>query len=246
MDTSANELKEKYITRGAAFVRMNRTAEGMRCFREALRHGDDYRVYYTIGSVFYKQGKFKKAVLELEKSRRLNDGFGPADLLLGLSFNRLGNYRAAEASFLRALDLMTENRVALMGLAVLYYDTGRPEKALECIDRLRIHDIKNMNLRKFRADILYRLRKLDESAEEFKELALEKDRFRSYTDLARAIPKDVYTDKYGTLAKKISALESSHEKSREQLVALSLCYLLGGDSGRAIDCLFGARKLLLN
>ncbi len=244
--SSNTHSKESCLRQGSIYSKIDKLEEALRCYNEALVHGEDFRIHYNIGNLFYRQGKYKNAVLELDKSRRLNDSFGMSVLLMGLSFSRMGNYKAAETCYVRTLEIMPGNRVALTGLALVCIETGRLEKALSIIDRLISADRSNLNVKKLRADILYRLDKYDESAKEIKELVPLNERCRHYHDIARTIPVGVYSDRYGSLDEKICALESIEEKNRGQKIALSLCYLLRGEANRAIDYLFEARKMSCN
>jgi len=239
--------REAYLNLGSLYSRMNRLGEAMECYRKALELGDDYLVHFNMGSLLYKTGEYKQAVLALEKSRRQNGSFTLTLLVMGLSFSRLRNHAAAESCFARVLDLDSGNRVALTALAIIELDRKNHEHALELIDRILAADSANGSARKLRADVLYRMNRLDESASEIKSLRDEADDYRSYDDFIRSIPLEIYTDRYGTIEDKIAALgEKTTPGDRDSLLSLSLCYLLAGDPDRAIDLLFEAKKSILN
>ena len=91
------------------------------------------------------------------------------------------------------------------------------------------------------------MNRLDESADEIKSLRSEEDDYRAYDDFIRSIPLEIYTDRYGTIEEKIASLgEKTAPGDRDGLLSLSLCYLLTGDSERAIDLLFEAKKSIMN
>ncbi len=239
--------REAYLNLGSLYSRMNRLGEAMDCYRKALELGDDYLVHFNMGSLLYKTGEYKQAVLALEKSRRRNGSFTLTLLVMGLSFSRMRNHAAAESCFARVLELDSGNRVALTALAIIELDRKNHEHALELIDRILAADSANGSARKLRADVLYRMNRLDESASEIKSLRDEADDYRSYDDFIRSIPLEIYTDRYGTIEDKIAALgEKATPGDRDGLLSLSLCYLLAGDPDRAIDLLFEAKKSILN
>lgn len=239
--------RDAYLNLGALYSRMNRLGEAMDCYRKALELGDDYLVHFNMGSLLYKKGEYKQAVLVLEKSRRQNGSFTLTLLVMGLAFSRLRNHAAAGACFERVLELEAGNRVALTALAIIELDRKNYERSLGLIDRILAEDSSNGSARKLRADVLYRMNRLDESASEIKSLRDEEHDYRSYDDFIREIPLEIYTDRYGTIEDKIASLgEKAAPGDRDSLLSLSLCYLLAGDPDRAIDLLFEAKKSLLN
>jgi len=244
---SDSSNREAYLNLGSLYSRMNRLGEAMECYRKALELGDDYLVHFNMGSLLYKTGEYKQAVLALEKSRRLNGSFTLTLLVMGLSFSRMRNHAAAEACFERVLELDTDNRVALTALAIIELDRKNYEHSLDLIDRILAADAANGSARRLRADVLYRMNRLDESADEIKSLRSEEDDYRAYDDFIRSIPLEIYTDRYGTIEEKIASLgEKTGPGDRDGLLSLSLCYLLTGDSERAIDLLFEAKKSIMN
>ncbi len=239
--------REAYLNLGSLYSRMNRLGEAMECYRKALELGDDYLVHFNMGSLLYKTGEYKQAVLALEKSRRLNGSFTLTLLVMGLSFSRMRNHAGAQACFERVLVFEAGNRVALTALAIIELDKNNYDRSLELIDRILSADTANAGARKLRADVLYRMNRLDESASEIKSLRDQEDDYRAYDDFIRSIPLEIYTDRYGTIEEKIASLgKKAAPGDRDSLLSLSLCYLLAGDSDRAIDLLFKAKKSILN
>ncbi|OPZ37825.1 MAG: photosystem I assembly protein Ycf3 [Spirochaetes bacterium ADurb.BinA120] len=239
--------RDAYLNLGSLYSRMNRLGEAMDCYSKALELGDDYLVHFNMGGILYKRGEYKQAVLTLEKSRRLNGSFPLTLLVMGLAFSRLRNHNAASACFERVLELDAGNRIALTALAIIELDRDDYERSLRLIDRILTDDSTNGGARKLRADVLYRMNRLDESASEIKSLRNEEGQYRSYDEFIRTIPLEIFTDRYGTIEEKIAALgEKTASGDRDSLLGLSLCYLLTGDSDRAIDLLFEAKKNILN
>jgi tetratricopeptide (TPR) repeat protein len=240
--------KETYINLGSLYSRMNRLGDAMKCYEKALSLGEDYLVHFNVGSIYYKMGHYKRAVLQLEKSRKLNGSFALTLLVMGLSFSRLRNYKAAEKCFQEVLRLLPDNRTALTAVAIICFETGRYEEALGLIDKILGLDSANTGIRKLRADVLFRMNRPEESAGELKTLKESREEFKSYDEFVRSIPAEMYADKYGTIDEKIETLKtrSRFGGDKEDLLSLSLCFLLKGDSDKAIDYLIEARKSILN
>jgi tetratricopeptide (TPR) repeat protein len=242
------DFKEAYLNLGALYSRMREIKKAIICYKKALRIGEDYLTYFNLGSILYKNGDHKKAVLSLDRSRRLNRNFVLSILVMGLCFSRLKNFKAAEACFHEALSMQPDNRSALTALAIIYIDKKKYSKSLELLNKIISLDTKNLRVRKLKANVLYHLNRLDESASEIKHLKTYSDNFRSYDEFIQSIPIQIYTDKYGTIDKKISSIQKSAKgsKDRKNLITLSLCYILKGETDAAIDYLFEARKGLYN
>ncbi len=239
--------RESCINLGSLYSRMNRYDEAMECYEKALLVNEDYLTHFNVGSIHYKRGDYKKAVLALEKSRQLNPGFPLSMLVMGLSFSRLKNLNAAKSCFLKVLKTCPGNRVAITALAIIYYEKKDYERALRLINKLLTGDETNTAMRKLRADVLYRLDRVDESARDLIDVSGRKEEFRLYDEFVKSVPVDIYTDRYGSIGDKIITLEARGAAlDKDELVALSLCYLLKGDSGRAIESLFEARKRMIN
>lgn len=243
---SAN--KEVYINLGSLYSRMNRFSEAMQCYEKALTLGEDYIVYFNIGSMYYKKGEYKKAVLELEKSRRLNGDFILTLLVMGLSFSRLRNLKAAESCFAEVLRMWPDNRVALMAMAFIYYETGRYVRALETIGKIAQADSGATAIKKLRADTLYKMNNFEDATAEWKSIKDRDADYTAYDEFIKTIPAEMYTDKYGTIHEKIEQLKTRthYGGDKEDFIALSLCYLLSGNTDRVIDCLMELKKSMVN
>jgi predicted Zn-dependent protease len=134
------------------------------------------------------------------------------------------------------------HRVAATALAILYYNDKQYDQAITLLNDLTGDETRNLVLREMKSDILYQTGKIDESAEEIKQIMKVSDGYTFYDQYISSIPVEVYTDKYGTLDDKISILTSNNKNDSQNLITLSLCYLFKGDTDRAIDYLFQAKK----
>jgi tetratricopeptide (TPR) repeat protein len=222
---------------------MKRFEDALLCYQKAAEMEEDSLTWFNIGSIFYRQNEFKQAVIALEKAKRLNSSFALPVLVMGLSYRHLANIKAAEHCFKDVLSLTADNEVALTGLTMLFFDSGKLHQALEMADRLLIIKPGNISVRKLRSNILYGLGRTGESAGEIKELRENDKGYRSFDDFVESIPSDIFDDRFGGIESKIDSLEEKVKKteSQEDMMALSLCYLFKGDSDRAIDFLFKAK-----
>ena len=241
-------FKEAYINLGSLHARMDQMEEAMQCYNRALEHGEDHILYFNIGSIYYKQRNFKKAIINLSRSRKLKTDFALAPLVMGLSYSRLKSSKPAENCFTDVLKIWPDNLIALTALSILHFQSGQLSDAMKFVDRILVLDNLNEGIRKLRARILHRQGRSNEYAGEIKMIKQSSKEFLLFDDFIKSIPVDVYSDKYGTIDEKI---ENLREKSRENpgpsnLISLSLCHLLKGDTDIAIDFLLEAEKRLIN
>lgn len=243
-----SDHKEGFINLGMHYSRMNRLSDAMACYEKALALGEDYMVYFNIGSIHYRRGEYKKAVLDLDRSRRLNGSFLLATLAMGLSFRRLGNFKAAETCFCEVLRGAPRNRAALAGLMAVYWAAGRFEDALRLTDVLLSSEGGRGGIRRLRADMLIRLKRYEESVGELKSMKEEDGSFRRYDECVKEMPPELLADSYGTIEDKIESLKTrvAYDAQASDCIALSLCCLLAGDSDSAVEYLVLAKKQFLN
>lgn len=243
-----NDFREAYLNLGSLYARLEKYSEAMKCYDRAVLLGEDYLVYFNIGSIYYKMGEYKKAIINLDKSRRIDGSFVSTPLVMGLSFSRLKNTKGAEGCFKSVLAVNPDNPVALVALAILYFETGRFESALNIIERILVKDGNNQNVRKLRARVLKSMDRADEYRMEVKEIKNASPRFQLYDRFIQSIPVEVFTDRYGTIDEKLERMEKKARDNSdpEAMISASLCCLFKGDTDRAIDYLFEARDLALN
>ncbi|HQO01517.1 MAG TPA: tetratricopeptide repeat protein [Spirochaetota bacterium] len=243
-----SDFREAYLNLGSLYARLEKYTEAMKCYEGAVALGEDALVFFNIGSIYYKMGEYKKAIIQLDKSRRIDGSFVSTSLVMGLCFSRLKNTKAAEGCFKNVCALNPDNPVAMIALAILYFETGRFESALKIIERILARDGNNQNVRKLRARVLQSLNRSDEYRQEVKVIKNTSPRFQLYDRFIQSIPVEVFTDRYGTIDEKLERLEKKARDNNdpEALISASLCCLFKGDTDRAIDFLFEARDLALN
>ncbi len=241
-------FKEAHINLGSLYARMDQMEDAMQCYNRALEHGEDHILYFNIGSIYYKQRNFKKAIINLSRSRKLKKDFPLAALVMGLSYSRMKNSKPAENCFTDVLNTWPDNLIALTALSILHFQSGRLRESMKFVDRILVLDGQNEGIRKLRTRILRRQGKTGEYACELKIIKKSSREFLLFDDFIKSIPVDVYSDRYGTMDQKIEQLR---EKARvspgsSNLISLSLCHLLKGDTDIAIDFLLEAEKRLNN
>lgn len=238
-------FRDVYINLGSLYSRMSRLDEAMKAYKLALKLKEDFITYFNIGCIYYKHSEYKKAVINLEKSRQFNSSFALALQVMGLCYSRMNNIKAAETNFLEVLKIWPSNRVALTALSIIYYNNSRFDESILFLNRLLSIDPENSKIRELKSNIHYNREEFDESKQEIKDIKKISDGYKIYDEYIKSVPVEAYTDKYGTLEEKIEILNNSNP-DRENLITLSLCHLFKGETDTAIDYLFEARKKFAN
>lgn len=238
-------LRQALVNLGSLYSRMGDFGNAMSCYTRAVEIEEDYLAWFNIGSLHYKRSEWKQAVISLEKSRRMNASFHLAVLVMGLSYSRMGNVRAAERCFSDVLEVQPQSEVALTALAILCFDNAKFNQALDLADRLLAIKPDNTGIRKLRAKILFEIGRSGESAEMIKSFKEDDPGYRGFDTFVQSVPVEIFDDRFGSIEEKIEKLEEKvcGSEKPEDMIALSLCYLFKGDSDRAIDCLFRARDI---
>ncbi len=235
-----HSFRDAFVNLGSLYSRMNKLQEAMRCYNSALALGRDFITYFNMGSIHYKMGNYKRAVMFLEKSRKLNDSFTLSTLVMGLCYSRLNSIKAAKKNFLTVLKSWPDNRVALTALSIIYYNDTQYQESIRLLEILLQSARDNQKVREFMSNVLYRAGRLDESAQEFKTLTKISDGYKYFNEYIKSIPVEVYTDRYGSLDEKIELLQEKNDSN--SLFSLSLCHLFKGETDKAIDYLFEVKK----
>jgi len=222
-------FREAYLYIGNLYSILNKKSEAEVWFLDAKKLNEDYIVLYNLGNLYYKMGNYKKAILILEKAKKFENHSESVNLIIGLSFSRLGNVRAAEVNFKKVISINSKNRIALTALAILYYNSNKNEQSLELFNYLS--KLYNENL-KFKE--ITRILK-----ERIGQTNIEKDNVvigkKIYNEFIKSIATDEFSDKYGTLQTKINSLEKKDDN--ESLLSLSLCHLFNGEPSEAMTYL---------
>jgi len=238
-NTVKTEKNENLVTRGINYSRKGQIDEALNCFLEASKINENYLVLYNIGCLYYKKSEYKKAVFNLEKSRMLNPDFPLSSLITGLCYSRLGNTKAAQSNFINVLMIDPDNKTAATALSILLQNQGRIKESVKILSRLSESHSEDTSIKKLKTDILFSMENVEQTASAIKELKKDSPSYKSYDDFINSVPVEVYNDKYGTMADKITSLK--YDRTKKSLISLSLCHLLKGDTDSAIDYLMQAR-----
>ncbi len=235
--------RESYFNHGQDLFRLGKIEESAKYYQMGNCIKEDHLSLYNLGCIYYKQGKYKKAIFNLEKSKSLDSHFFKSALVAGLCYSRLDNIKAAENNFINVLMNDTLNRVALTALSILYYNQGKFRESLKLVNRITSKFTSAENIKNLKYDILLKSCLNENSTGEIKQLKNNSDQFKLYDKYIESVKVDIYTDKYGTIADKIKILEEKNEEDSSSLISLSLCHLFNGDTDSAIDYLFKARRV---
>lgn len=233
--------KAAHIALAMELARIGKYERSIKFFSSALSIEEDYLSLYNLGSLYYKLEDFKNAIICLERSKSLNPSFVMSYLVLGLSYSRRGDLKAAKMNFIQALMKDPSNRVAITGLSILFHNSGRYLESMNLLSKIPATANINERLLRLKSEIFFVSGNFLKCKEELKNLKKVSDRFKSYDAFVRSVPVAIYDDKFGTLEDKISRLQLESKTSRESMIKLSLLHLFTGNTDEAIDCLFEAR-----
>lgn len=237
-------FKPALISLASISFRMNDLDLSLSCYEKIAELGGDYLIWYNIGCIYYKQNKYKKSIIALEKSRRINENFVSSLVIMALSYGRLKNFKAAKMSFNKILAIDPKNELALASLSIIYFEENDYENSLEMVNRILKIDENNKHIRMLKVKNLSKLERFTESAKEMKAISNSDKEYDSFNNYVVSISQDVYTDKYGSIESKIDNLKKKTDESSlpEDFISLSLCCMLKGETNNAIDYLFKARQ----
>jgi tetratricopeptide (TPR) repeat protein len=235
-------FRRAYVNLGSLYSRMNKFTEAMKCYEMAITLGPDDITYFNMGCILYKMGMYPEALSSLQRSISINNNFALSKLVAGLCHSRLNKLTEAEICFSNVLHIWPENRVAMMALAIIYYNTERFSLSLKLLNWLLKIDTENIKMRELKSDILLKLGQHDESAREIKQILKKSEGYKYFDEFVKSIPVETFTDKYGSLDDKIKKLNDKIYDDSNNFISLSLCHLLNGDTDSAIEYLYKFKK----
>jgi tetratricopeptide (TPR) repeat protein len=239
-------FRDAYVNIGSLYSRMNKLGEAMQYYMKALSLGQDYITLFNVGSIFYKMGKYAEAIPNLKKSYTINTAFILSRLVIGLCYSRLNEFAFAEKHFIAVLKSWPGNRVAMTALAMIYYNAKKYKQSLQLIDGLLQIDTNNVKIRGLKSDLLLKIGHMKESLSEIKKIKKATSTFNYFDAFIKSVPVEIYTDKYGSIDDKIKTLKKNIYDDPANIISLSLCHLLAGDTDSAIDCLSQLKKTCIN
>ncbi len=233
--------RDAYLMLASELARINRFDHAIKYFLKANAIKEDYISLYNIGSLYYKKGDYKKAILALERSKKQKPDYIMSSLVTGLSYSRLNNIKAAVSNFINVLMIDPSNKTALAALSIIYHNSGKLSDSYRLLKKLSEKYPSDEKVINIKSDILYFSGDAANSLQEIKDLKNKSEKFKRYDEYIKSVPVDICNDRYGTLEDKVAKLESIEVKSSDNLMKLSLVHLFSGNTDSAIDYLFEAR-----
>ncbi len=231
-----------YTAIGSELFKKKHLELALHFFKKSNAINEDSLSLYNMGCIYYSLGRYKEAILHLEKSKLNNSQFFMSYLVAGLAYSMLKNGKAAESNFISVLMANPGNETALTALSIIYYNRGDFEKSMKLIDSFLSPKEGNRNLGKLITNILYERGKLEALAGEIKRRKRTESGYKIYDEYIKSVQVRVFTDKYGTMEQKIERLKTG-ENNQRNLISLSLCHLFSGNTDSAIDYLVQAKSL---
>lgn len=98
-------------------------------------HPQDYRVWHMAGLVAAQRGTFEQAVVYLIQACQLDPLQIEPRLNLAKTYYAIKNFNAAAQGFMQVLQMDPENIPAMYGLAILFFNIGKYQQAIEYITK---------------------------------------------------------------------------------------------------------------
>nr|MBN2278155.1 tetratricopeptide repeat protein [candidate division Zixibacteria bacterium] len=92
---------------------------------------NDERAHNILGTYWYGQQEFQKAISELERAININDEFSPAYNMLGYCYRYLGQYDKAEEAFIKYIELIPDDPNPYDSYAELRLKMGEYGQSIE-------------------------------------------------------------------------------------------------------------------
>jgi tetratricopeptide (TPR) repeat protein len=89
----------------------------------------NWLAHHNLGVVYLEQGRYAKAVTQLEEALAIKPDYTTAHLNLGNVFSAMGRFPDAEREYRRAIQLRPDTVEAYNNLGKLYLDQNRPDEA---------------------------------------------------------------------------------------------------------------------
>lgn len=126
------------LRQGICAVKLDKIPESFKGLSAAAQiNPNDFEVNYYLGTAFYKNNEFEKAVPRFKKVVVLKPEASGINSPLGLSLYKAKHYRESLPYLKRALDENPENKEALFAMADGMNESGYGEKAIKVFLHLR-------------------------------------------------------------------------------------------------------------
>ncbi|MCR4821298.1 MAG: restriction endonuclease [Treponema sp.] len=126
------------LRQGICAVKLNKIPEAFKGLSAAAQlNPNDFEVNYYLGTAFYKNNEFEKAVPRFKKVVVVKPEATGINSPLGLSLYKAKHYKESLPYLKRALDENPENKEALFAMADGMNESGYGEKAIKVFMHLR-------------------------------------------------------------------------------------------------------------
>lgn len=263
-------FRAAYNNMGAIYARMGRQDLSIPCFERALALGADETVHFNLGTEYFRKEDLEKAREHLKAALRINQRLLRAHIVLAYLYEKAQLPEKAEIYFKNALTIEPENRIAALGMAVSLSGRGQEERALAVVRSYLSRKPGDETFANLQASLLLATGRTEESRTEFLKLAKSSKDYTSFTDHVRAVRSEnqgEFAQMFEGMDKKIAertrrvlqlrkeraakkaqspdSVLAPEEKKQEMkdLMDLSFLHLFQGDSDKALQLLFQAKKL---
>ena len=162
--------REAMRTLARAFVELNRFTPAEQLLTKLVTSdAKDKETWYYLGELMYQNGYYGAALVDLEKSSDPEAGSvrkAKTEVHRAVCLAKVGQTQQAEAAMSALLGNMAAHADPdfLLTFAQLFYDTQRPQLALERVDEALAANPTSAMVYFWRAKVLYRLNRVDDSA----------------------------------------------------------------------------------
>jgi tetratricopeptide (TPR) repeat protein len=138
--TMAPKAPELYKLAALSAIRLDRLDIAEPALKTATQLApDDYLAHFHLGALYYTKSLFLAARPELEKAVRLNPGYMPALLFLGLTQEEVGDEKSTVATYRKAIEVADAQRSArempYIYLGRFYYRRDRFDDGLPLLEK---------------------------------------------------------------------------------------------------------------
>ncbi|KAL4084311.1 hypothetical protein QTP88_028136 [Uroleucon formosanum] len=189
LNPELNKVRNKY---GKLLLKLNKIKEAKDQFKIAHNYASECsEILNNLADVYYKSGKFEKAIAKYKKVLEINPNLINACFCLGMAYLKVTEYQNAANAFLTAIDIELDNVSVLKNLAVTYCRLGNMVLCAETYKKCLILQSENLNLNLELALIyLHNIKNYQEAAIYFKKcIELNPERLDVYENLFAAYRK---------------------------------------------------------
>ncbi|HMV44449.1 MAG TPA: hypothetical protein PK079_06190 [Leptospiraceae bacterium] len=216
--------------------------------------------FFELGQEYYKQNRFKKAILCLKKSLYYKRRFIQSHRLLASIYARVENRDKTEQYLSNVIKIDPNHKGSMEELIKLYFIQGRYRDSLNLLEKYKEVYVEDSNIKFLKSDIYVKMGKYSKALNIAYESLIEEEGFQSFIedmqykkvnptlkekDFLRKIVL-IKNEKKKLLEENLKSYQSGDEtKFPDPKISydLALLYLLLGNQKKAMKYLFFARQL---